>query len=115
MNIPGVSRHLDRLGIPRSLHFAVLTSRSAGAPRPTAPDTAPAQPAPDDDANAPGGAEAAFMPPPGGCRWCGIDKERHFTQLTTGRGFHQWEPRSIEQIRAWAKARQAERRARDAT
>ncbi|TMR08888.1 hypothetical protein ETD86_45790 [Nonomuraea turkmeniaca] len=66
---------------------------------------------------------AAIMPfpPPGGCRWCGAQRHGtrdgsllpHFSRWAPQRGFHTWEPRTPDQIRAWAAARWAERRARD--
>lgn len=61
------------------------------------------------------------FPPPGGCRWCGAQKHGvrrgdwpHFSRWSPERGYHTWEPRSLDQIRSWAAARWAERRARAA-
>lgn len=45
------------------------------------------------------------IPAPGGCRWCGTLKEKHYHNYVASAGWHHWEQPTQAQILARMKAR----------
>lgn len=49
------------------------------------------------------------IPPPDGCRWCGIQARTHFQRWEPPVGWHTWEAPTAEQRKARMLARRAKR------
>lgn len=47
----------------------------------------------------------ATAPPPGGCRWCGVEARLHGLRWVPSRRGHRWEPPTRDQIIARLAAR----------
>jgi hypothetical protein len=47
------------------------------------------------------------VPPPDGCRWCGIEARTHFQRWRSPVGWHRWEAPTDEQRKARMLARRA--------
>ncbi|WP_424533679.1 hypothetical protein ACOZ38_25420 [Sphaerisporangium viridialbum] len=46
-------------------------------------------------------------PAPGGCRWCGADKQGHCQRFEHAAGWHKWTPPTDKQIKARMLARRS--------
>ncbi|GAB3654891.1 hypothetical protein GCM10027589_13880 [Actinocorallia lasiicapitis] len=50
------------------------------------------------------------MPPPDGCRWCGVEARTHFQRWKPPVGWHRWEAPSAEQRKERMLARRKVKR-----